>query len=93
MSVVALRRISGPVTELSGPVDYNTFTSTGVYHQGSYGNAKNSTNGPSSNPGLIEVFAGSGMVYQRYTVYRGSRTYVRDYYAYTSEWSAWRELT
>lgn len=89
---VALKRIGGPVTELSGPVDYNTITTTGVWHQGNYNNARASTNGPNGDPGLLEVFACSGMVYQRYTTYRGGGVYARDYYSYTGEWSNWTRL-
>lgn len=90
---MALKKIGGPVTDLSAPVDYNTLTATGVWHQGNYNNARNSTNGPTTQPGLLEVFAGSGMTYQRFTVYRGGGVFARDYYSYANEWSAWRELT
>ena len=93
MVAVALKRIGGPVTELSGPADFNTLTTTGVWHQSKYENAQNSTNGPVNHPGLLEVLAGAGIVYQRFTAYRGGGVYSRDYYAYADEWSAWRELT
>lgn len=89
---MALRKIGGPVTELSGPVDYNTLTTTGVYHQGAYSDAKNSTNGPVGAPGLLEVHVGSGMVYQRFTVYRDGGIYTRSYYAYNGTWYPWRKL-
>ena len=90
---MALKQIGGPITELSGPVDYNTMTTTGVWHQSSYNNARNSTNGASVNPGLLEVFSSAGLTYQRYTVYRGGGVYARDYYGYTGEWSSWQKLT
>lgn len=89
---MALKRISSPVTELSGPVDYNTLITTGVYHQGAYSDAKKSTNGPVGAPGLLEVHAGAGMTYQRYTVYRGGGIYTRSYYDYADTWYPWRKL-
>lgn len=90
---MALKKIGGPITSLTSPVDYNTMTTTGVYHQVSYNNARASTNGASVNPGLLEVFSVDGAVFQRFTVYQGSRVYARDYYGYIDTWSAWRELT
>ena len=93
MSVVALKKISSPVTELTGPVDYNTLTSTGVWHQGGYANAQSSKNTPNNLPGLLEVFAASGTIYQRFTAYRGAGVYARDYYAYADTWSTWQKLT
>ena len=90
---MALKKIGGPITELDGPADFNTFTTTGVWHQSNYTNARASTNGPSGNPGLLEVFSSAGMTYQRYTAYRGGGVYSRDYYSYVGEWSPWRELT
>lgn len=89
---MALRKISGPVTELSGPADFNTLTTTGVYHQGAYSHAQNSTNSPVKKPGLLEVHAGDGMVYQRYTVYRDGGIYTRSYYAYADTWYPWRKI-
>lgn len=89
---MALKRISRPVTELSGPVDYNTLITTGVYHQGAYSDAKNSTNGPVGAPGLLEVHAGAGMTYQRYTVYRDGGIYTRSYYTYADTWYPWRKI-
>lgn len=89
---MALRKIRGPVTELTAPVDYNTLTTTGVWHQGRYGDARASQNMPGGVPGLLEVFAGSGMVYQRFTAYRGGGIYTRDYYAYQDTWSPWRKI-
>ena len=80
------------MTELSGPVDYNTMTASGVWHQSKYENAQNSTNGPVNQPGLLEVLAGAGILYQRFTAYRDSGIYARSYYAYASEWSPWRRL-
>lgn len=56
MATVALKRIAQPITELDGPADFNTLTTTGVWHQSNYTNARASTNGPSVNPGLLEVF-------------------------------------
>ena len=89
---MALRKISGPVAELTGPVDYNTLTTTGVYHQGAYRNAQDSTNGPRTAPGLLEVHAGAGMVYQRFTAYRDGGIYTRSYYDYADTWYPWRKL-
>ena len=88
-----LKKIAQPINELSSPVDFNSFTSTGVWHQSSYNNARASTNGASVNPGLLEVFSSAGLVYQRYTVYRGGGVYARDYYAYADTWSPWQKLT
>lgn len=92
MIAVALKKISGPVTELSGPVDFNTFTTTGVYHQGKYGDAQESTNQPVKQAGLLEVFAGGSMVYQRFTVYRDGGIYTRSYYAWENKWYPWRKI-
>lgn len=89
---MALKRIGGPVTELSGPVDYNTMTTTGVYHQGSYNDARASTNGAHPDPGLLEVFSASGLTYQRYTAYRGGGTYIRSYYGYIDTWEPWQKV-
>lgn len=88
-----LKKIAQPITEMSGPVDFNSFTSTGVWHQGSYNNAQSSKNTPNNLPGLLEVFAASGTIYQRLTTYRGSYVYARDYYAYADTWSDWQKLT
>lgn len=89
---MALKKISGPVTELSGPVDYNTLTTTGVYHQGAYSDAQKCKNAPVSLPGLLEVHAGAGMVYQRFTVYRDLGIYTRSYYAHMDTWYPWRKI-
>ena len=63
-----------------------------MYHQGSYSNARDSTNGASVNPGLLEVFSAAGLVYQRFTVYRDGGIYTRSYYAYSGTWYPWRKL-
>ena len=89
---MALKKIARPITEISGPVDLNTFTTTGVWHQGGYNDARSSKNMPSGLPGLLEVFAASGITYQRFTAYRGGGVYARDYYAYADEWSSWKRL-
>mgnify|MGYP006947037980 CR=1 FL=1 len=90
---MALKKISSPVTELSGPVDFNTLSTTGVFHQGGYSSAQSSKNTPNGNPGLLEVFAANGVTYQRFTTYRGGGVYARDYYAYADTWSPWQKLT
>ncbi|MDK7139729.1 pyocin knob domain-containing protein [Corynebacterium simulans] len=90
---MALKKIAQPINELSGPVDFNSFTSTGVWHQGGYSSAQSSKNTPNSLPGLLEVFATNGVTYQRFTTYRGGGVYARDYYAYADTWSNWQKLT
>lgn len=75
------------ITALGGSVDLNTLTSTAVYHQGSNVNAASGTNYPVAAAGLLEVYAISVMIYQRYTVYNTGEIYTRSYYNGT--WYAW----
>lgn len=88
---MALRKISGPVTEL-GREDLNTITRTGVYVQPRNRDAKNAANYPISVAGLLEVHNGGSFVFQRYTGYKDFGIYTRSYYGYEGKWSPWRKI-
>ena len=75
------------ITALGGSVDLNTLTTTAVYHQPANANAGSGTNYPVALAGLLEVYASSVMIYQRYTVYNTGEIYTRSYYNGT--WYAW----
>lgn len=73
----------------------NTYTTQGLYHQGSDAQASGGTNYPVARAGLLEVFQsgadGSGFTYQRYTVYQAFHAvYTRA--KYTTTWSAWQQI-
>jgi hypothetical protein len=75
--------------------DLNTYTTQGIYHQGSDAQASGGTNYPIARAGLLEVFQsgtdGSGFTYQRYTVYQSFYAiYTRA--KYTTTWGAWEEV-
>lgn len=88
---MALRKISGPVTELATQ-DLNTITKTGVYIQTSNNNAANSGNYPLAAAGVLEVHTGNVFTFQRYTAYKGFGIYTRSYYGFSGEWEPWRKL-
>lgn len=88
---MALRKISGPVTELGGE-DLNTITRTGVYVQTSNYWAERSDNYPRAVAGLLEVYTGGNFTFQRYTAYKTFGTWVRSYYGYEKTWSPWQTI-
>lgn len=88
---MALRKISGPVTEL-GTEDLNTITQTGVYIQTRNRDAGNAANYPSSRAGLLEVHTLGGFTFQRYTAYESSGIFTRSYYGYRDVWEPWRRI-
>jgi len=81
-------------TSIPTAANLNTYTTQGIYYQGSNAYAAAGSNYPEPYAGLLEVFnAGAGgFIYQRYTVYRefNNRTWTRTYY--NSAWSAWANL-
>jgi hypothetical protein len=77
-----------PITGAS--TDLNTFTSPGIYHQSSNANAGTGSHYPAALAGMLEVYASSVMIYQRYTLYSSGIVYTRSYYNGT--WYAWRQL-
>jgi hypothetical protein len=77
-----------PLTGAS--TDLNTYTSSGIYHQSANANAASGSHYPAPYAGMLEVYASSSMVYQRYTLYSSGIVYVRSYYNGT--WYAWRQL-
>lgn len=88
---MALRKISGPVTELNTK-DLNTITRTGVYVQTSNYWAERSDNYPRAVAGLLEVHNGGSFVFQRYTAYESNGIFTRSYYNYRDVWEPWRKL-
>ena len=88
---MALRKISGPVTELKTE-DLNTITRTGAYVQALNYWAERSQNYPRNVAGLLEVHNGGSLVFQRYTGYKDFGIYTRSYYGYEGKWSPWRKL-
>lgn len=89
-----IQGISGSVaTELGGSVDLNTITTPGRYSQTANAEAATGTNYPVPSAGFLEVATDptGGMVWQRYTVYRGTNfageIFTRNFYSAT--WSAW----
>lgn len=89
--------ISGSVaTELGGSVDLNTITTPGRYTQTANAEAATGSNYPVPSAGYLEVAADptGSMVWQRYTVYRGTSFAVETFSRalYSSVWSAWSML-
>jgi hypothetical protein len=80
--------ISLPVTQIPNAADLNQYTTPGTYHQSLDAQAGAGTNYPIGKAGLLEVYASSAMVYQRYTVYDSGQIYTRS--SYNSSWYAWR---
>lgn len=88
---MALRKISGPVTELATQ-DLNTITRTGAYIQSSNYWADRSANYPRAVAGLLEVYTGGNFTFQRYTAYKDFGVYTRSYYGYEKTWSPWQKI-
>lgn len=89
--------ISGAVaTELGSSVDLNTITTPGRYTQTLNAEAATGTNYPVPFAGYLEVAADptGDMVWQRYTIYRGTSFAVETFgrARYSSVWSAWSML-
>ena len=80
--------ISLPVTQIPNAADLNQYITPGTYHQSADVQAAAGTNYPVALSGLLEVYASSLMVYQRYTVYNSGQIYTRS--SYNSSWYAWR---
>lgn len=84
-----------PVIEaIPGKKDLNTYTTTGIYHQGTDANARSGTNYPPDvGAGLLEVFNPDGaMTYQRYTRYGNNNT-VWTRGLYNKNWSPWKQVS
>lgn len=81
------------ITSLGSKEDLDNFKSTGVYHQALTVNARNGTNYPVDQAGLLEVFnPDASMIYQRYTEYGGKNT-VWTRGLYNGNWSGWAEVS
>jgi hypothetical protein len=76
-----------PVTSIPNAANLNTYTTPGSYHQSADAQAAAGTNYPVALAGLLEVYASSVMVYQRYTVYNSGRIYTRS--NYNGTWYSW----
>lgn len=89
---MALRKISEPVKRLWGSEHLDEIVTTGVWHQSLSRNADTSMGYPTGMAGLLEVHTptGTGMVYQRYTVYNSGDIYHRG--MYNGRWAAWRRV-
>ena len=92
MSVVALKRISQPLTELGSSEHLDNLTTTGTYHQAYSRNADTERGYPEANAGLLEVTSPPdvSMIYQRYTVYNSRAMYFRGFYG--SSWGPWKKV-
>ena len=89
---------SGLIAQLSrtspqklGAVDFNTLQTSGVWIQNMTKDAQASPNHPVKEAGLLEISAGTNMVFQRFTHFLGAQVYVRT--RYTDSWSAWKTIT
>lgn len=85
---MALRKISGPMEIIDGPISLDTITTTGAYHQ----NRNEDAAGPSyptRSAGLLEVHALGYWTHQRYTTIYGD-VYIRR--AAGGTWSPWRKI-
>ena len=81
------------ITSLGSKEDLDNFKTTGVYHQARTVNARNGTNYPVDQAGLLEVFnPDASMIYQRYTEYGGKNT-VWTRGLYNGNWSGWAEIS
>ena len=81
---------AGGNVSIPASVDLNTYTTPGIYHQNTTASAGNGTNYPVALAGMLEVYAASAMIYQRYTAYNGGIVYTRSYYNGT--WYPWRKV-
>lgn len=82
------------IGEIPAKKDLDTYTTTGVYHQPTDGNARSGTNYPPDvGAGLLEVFNPDGaMTYQRYTRYgNNNRVWTRG--SYKNIWSSWKQVS
>ena len=73
--------------DIPNAADLNNYTTTGIYHQGLNAQAATGSNYPIAEAGLLEVYTGGSMVYQRYTHYASGRIYTRSKYLTT--WYSW----
>lgn len=74
-------------TDIPGSADLNTYTTAGIYHQGLNVQAASGSNYPIAEAGLLEVYTGGSMVYQRYTHFSTGTIYTRSKYLTT--WYEW----
>lgn len=74
-------------TDIPGSADLDTYTTAGIYHQGLNAQAASGSNYPIAEAGLLEVYTGGSMVYQRYTHFSTGTIYTRSKYLTT--WYAW----
>ena len=74
--------------EMPSNIDLDTKTTTALFSQGSNSEATTALKYPVSSAGLLEVFAYSSMIHQRYWVYNSDDIYYRAKYS-TGAWSAW----
>lgn len=74
--------------EMGANVDLDTKTTTGWYSQANTTEATVALHYPVALAGLLEVFAYSAMIHQRYWVYNSNDVYYRAKYS-TDVWTAW----
>lgn len=74
--------------EMPANVDLDTKTTTGVFSQSANSKATLALKYPVALAGLLEVFAYSSMIHQRYWVYNSDTVYSRAKYS-TGAWTAW----
>lgn len=74
--------------EMGANVDLDTKTTTGWYSQANTTEATVALHYPAALAGLLEVFAYSAMIHQRYWVYNSNDVYYRAKYS-TDVWTAW----
>lgn len=84
---MALKKISGPVKVIDGPVSLDTLTTTGAYHQNR--NVDTGTSYPVRIAGLLEVHTLGYWTHQRYTTIYGE-VYIRS--AGGGQWGPWRKI-
>ena len=79
------------IAEIGASVDLNSIITTGLYSQSGNNDAISGSNYPVDFAGILEVFAYSHMVHQRYWVYNSSDIYVRSIYTYNvgHQWTEW----
>lgn len=77
--------------ELGASINLDTLTSTGVYSQSANAETSVSLNYPVAQAGLLEVYAYSAMVHQRYWAYNSTNVYYRAKYS-TGTWTSWYRM-
>jgi hypothetical protein len=77
---------------LGSGVDLNSITTPGIYHQPTNANAAAGSDYPVAQAGMLEVYASSSMVYQRYTVYATGTPSVYVRTCYNSTWGSWNQV-